>query len=352
MSEVNEAATPSAWDSDVWSFTTKEYTAIEDFESYTDDEGSRIYETWVDGWTNNTGSVVGYLQAPFAERTIIHGGAQSMPLEYNNVKTPYYSETERTFAPVQDWTLNGADTLALYFRGRAVAFLEKSAGNMVLGGGGTDIWNNADQFRFAFKRLSGNGTIVARIDSVGRSDPWAKAGVMIRESLAAGSRYAIVLASPDNGVRFQARAMTDVAAISDTAVATPEQIALKTPVWVKLERTGGNFSGFYSTDGVKWTAMAWNPQAINMIAPTVYIGLAVTSHMHGYVNDRRILERCHHRRRHRCVGSRRPSAWRSPATRRANCTSSCRTAPARARWSITPTRRRPPRRPGRSGASR
>jgi len=278
VSEVNEAATPSAWDSDVWSFATKEYTAIEAFESYTDDEGSRIYETWVDGWTNNTGSVVGYLQAPFAERTIIHGGAQSMPLEYNNIKTPYYSETERTFAPVQDWTTNGADTLALYFRGRAVAFLEKPAGNMVLGGGGTDIWNNADQFRFAFKRLSGSGTIVARIDSLGRSDPWAKAGVMIRESLAAGSRYAIVLASPDNGVRFQARAMTDVAAVSDTAVATPEQIALKTPVWVKLERTGGNFSGFYSTDGVKWTAMAWNPQAINMVAPSVYIGLAVTSH--------------------------------------------------------------------------
>jgi hypothetical protein len=73
VSEVNEAATPSAWDSDVWSFTTKEYTAIEDFESYTDDEGSRIYETWVDGWTNNTGSVVGYLQAPFAEPHIIHG---------------------------------------------------------------------------------------------------------------------------------------------------------------------------------------------------------------------------------------------------------------------------------------
>jgi hypothetical protein len=278
VSEVNEAATPSAWDSDVWSFTTKEYTTIEDFESYTDEEGNRIYETWIDGWTNNTGSVVGYLQAPFAERTIVHSGAQAMPLEYNNVKTPYYSETERTFALAQDWTLNGADTLTLYFQGRAPGLLDMGAGSFIVGGGGTDIWNNADQFRFAFKRLSGNGTIVARVDSLQRSDPWAKAGVMIRESLAAGSRYAIVLASPDNGVRFQARTMTDLAAVSDTAVATPEQISLQTPVWVKLERTGGNFSGFYSTDGVKWIAMAWNPQAINMVAPTVYIGLAVTSH--------------------------------------------------------------------------
>jgi len=72
--------------------------------------------------------------------------------------------------------------------------------------------------------------------------------------------------------------MTDAAAVSDTAVATPEQIALRTPVWIKIERAGGNFSGFYSTDGVKWTAMSWNPQAINMAASPVYVGLCATSH--------------------------------------------------------------------------
>jgi hypothetical protein len=100
----------------VWSFTT--YLPIEDFESYTDDEGSRIYETWVDGWTNKTGSTVGNLQAPFAERGIVHGGAQAMPLDYNNVNSPYYSETERTFAPVEDWTTNGLEVLIVSVRGR------------------------------------------------------------------------------------------------------------------------------------------------------------------------------------------------------------------------------------------
>ncbi|MBM4024063.1 MAG: hypothetical protein FJ280_01470 [Planctomycetes bacterium] len=101
----------------VWSFTT--FLMIEDFEAYTDDEGSRIYETWVDGWTNNTGSTVGYIQAPFAERTIVRGGRQSMPLDYSNVKAPFYSEAEREFAPVRDFTVNGVGMLVLNVRGKA-----------------------------------------------------------------------------------------------------------------------------------------------------------------------------------------------------------------------------------------
>jgi hypothetical protein len=100
----------------VWTFTT--YLPVDDFESYTDAEGSRIYQTWIDGWTNGTGSTVGYVQAPFAEQTIVHGGLQSMPLDYNNVKSPFYSEAEREFASVQDWTTGGVSTLVLYVRGK------------------------------------------------------------------------------------------------------------------------------------------------------------------------------------------------------------------------------------------
>ncbi|MCU0915631.1 MAG: discoidin domain-containing protein, partial [Planctomycetes bacterium] len=276
--KVDEVGAADTQAGKVWSFTTLAYATVDDMESYTDDEGGRIYEAWIDGWTNNTGAVVGYLQAPFAERSIIHGGKQSMPLEYNNVKTPYYSETERTFAPVQNWTGNGANTLVVYFRGRAAGFLDKGAGAFTLGAGGTDIWNTVDQFRFAAKKLTGNGAIVAKVESLVNTDPWAKVGVMIRESMAPGSRFAAVYATPGNGVRYQARLTTDAAAVSDTAVATPAQIALKAPVWVKMERTGNNFSGSYSTDGVKWTAMSWNPQAINMAASPVYIGLCATSH--------------------------------------------------------------------------
>jgi len=101
----------------VWTFTT--CLPVDGFESYTDNEGSRIYETWTDGWTNNTGSTVGYVQAPFAERKIVHVGKQSMPLDYNNVNSPWYSEVERQWATPQNWTAAGADTLHLFIRGNA-----------------------------------------------------------------------------------------------------------------------------------------------------------------------------------------------------------------------------------------
>jgi hypothetical protein len=100
----------------VWTFTT--FLPVDDFESYTDVQGSAIYETWIDGFTNGlNGSTVGNINPPFAERTIIHGGAQSMPMDFNNVASPFYSEAEREFAPMANWTAGGAQTLVLYVRG-------------------------------------------------------------------------------------------------------------------------------------------------------------------------------------------------------------------------------------------
>ena len=102
----------------VWRFTT--CLSVDDFESYTDDIAAKttIFDAWIDGLTNGlSGSVVGNSTAPFAERSIVHGGKQSMPLDFNNVRSPYYSEAEREFSPAADWTAKGADTLVLYVRG-------------------------------------------------------------------------------------------------------------------------------------------------------------------------------------------------------------------------------------------
>jgi hypothetical protein len=107
----------------VWSFTT--CLSIDDFENYTDNEGSRIYETWTDGWTNGTGSQAGYANAPFAEQKIVHGGRQSMPLDFNNVKGPFYSEAEQEFPTARDWTAGGANTLVLFVCGRLANAPEK-----------------------------------------------------------------------------------------------------------------------------------------------------------------------------------------------------------------------------------
>ena len=120
VDEVNEAAATKSWAGDVWSFTTEAYKAVDDFESYTDDEGNRIYEAWVDGFgSTNNGSQVGYAQAPFAEQTIIHGGKQAMPLTYGNTGAITVSEAVRTFDEPQDWTAHGIKSLSLYFQGAA-----------------------------------------------------------------------------------------------------------------------------------------------------------------------------------------------------------------------------------------
>jgi regulation of enolase protein 1 (concanavalin A-like superfamily) len=268
VDEVGTATYPGA----LWSFTTQEYAAVDDFESYTDDEGSRIYETWVDGWTNNTGSVVGYLQSPFAETTVVHGGKQAMPFEYNNIQTPYYSETQGTFDTPQDWTTNGADSVALYFRGFPAGFTDKGGNAFTVVSTGTDIWNNSDQFRFAYKTLSGNGSITAKVESLTRSDAWSKAGVMIRESLDAGSKHASVVVTPDNNCSQQYRNATGGASAS----ADWSGAAVKAPYWVRVTRTGNSFKTETSPDGKTWTALGAD-QNITMTS-NVYIGLCVTSH--------------------------------------------------------------------------
>ena len=104
----------------VWSFTTQEFAVVDDIESYNDDEGNRIYEFWIDGYADkSSGSPVGYSSAPFAEKTIVHGGKQSMPLAYDNTAPLSFSEAMLTFDTSQNWTANGIKSLSLFFQGAA-----------------------------------------------------------------------------------------------------------------------------------------------------------------------------------------------------------------------------------------
>jgi len=118
VTEVNEAMSPASWEGDVWSFSTQEALVVDDFESYTDEKDHEIFTAWIDGYSSGaSGSQVGYLQAPFAERTIVHGSRQAMPLAYDNNKAPRFSEAERTFKVPQDWSKYGLTTLVIWFRG-------------------------------------------------------------------------------------------------------------------------------------------------------------------------------------------------------------------------------------------
>jgi hypothetical protein len=295
IDEVNNTNPAGPWIGSVWSFTTAGFLIIDDFESY-NAGANQIWYSWHDGLGygapgsppyfagNGTGSAVGDENtASFTEETIIHGGRQSMPVAYDNNKQGFakYSEAELTLTAPRDWTEESVAELSIWFRGlpgSVGSFVEAPAGTYTITATGADIWGTADQFHYGFKTLTGVGSIEAQVLSVGNTDPWAKAGVMIRETLDAGSKFAAVYITPGNGCRFQARTDTGIAATSDTAVVTPAQTAIKAPYWVKLERdVAGDFRGYYSNNRTTWTAMSWNPQSIVM-GSDVYVGLALTSH--------------------------------------------------------------------------
>jgi len=124
IDEANNANADSPWTGPLWSFTTANFLAVDDFESYndldpTDPDSNRIFNVWLDGFDNpaTNGSVVGNAAAPFAEQTIVNSGLQSMPMSYDNAVGK--SEATLTLASNRDWTVNGVTTLTIWFRGDA-----------------------------------------------------------------------------------------------------------------------------------------------------------------------------------------------------------------------------------------
>jgi hypothetical protein len=273
----------------VWNFIVFGHPVIDNFENYTDEEGYRIGETWRDGSTNGTGSQAArWPNAELGPQAPDDLGVWSMYLSYDNTRSPFISEVRRQFVPERDWLADGADTLRLWLHGDIISFGETAPGRLTMSGTGTDIWVGGDEFRYAYKRLDGDGVIMAKVESLGHTDSWAKAGVMIRASLDPGAPYAFMLVTPDGLRAFQNR----TANASMTGHSAHSGSMLSMPTWLKLEREGDQFTAYHSTDGVNWTLQSPtdntgpdpspNPQTIPM-PPYVYVGLAVTSHVAGAV---------------------------------------------------------------------
>ena len=144
-----------------------------------------------------------------------------------------------------------------------------ASGTFTINGAGADIWGTADQFHFAYQPVNGDGEIVTRVASLQNTHTWAKAGVMIRESLTGASRCTLAAVSVGNGLAFQRRLTTGGStSITSGGAGTARY-------WVRLVRRGSTFSAYRSTTGTSWTLIG--SETISMAA-TVYVGLAVTSH--------------------------------------------------------------------------
>jgi hypothetical protein len=288
IDEVNGVSPDSPWAGNVWSFSTGDFFVIDDFEDYnlTDNQ---IWFAWNDGLGaglpgtpdyipgNGTGSAVGDETTPsYTEETIVNGGLQSMPIAYDNNKQGYsnYSEVALTLSSMRDWTAEGVVELSIWFRGNPAlvgSFIENPVGTYTMTATGADIWNQADEFHYAYKMLTGAGTIIAKVESISNSNAWAKAGVMIRETLNPDSAHAMMVVTPGSGISFQRRLGTGEASVADTTG------GITAPYWVKIERDlSGNFTASSSTNGSTWEMQSvWEniPMSSN-----AYVGLALTSH--------------------------------------------------------------------------
>ena len=147
---------------------------------------------------------------------------------------------------------------------------DTGASTWTLTASGADIWNASDEFQFAFQNFAGDGAVVARVTSVENTDPWAKAGVMLRDSTSPGAPFAAVFVTPSNGIVFHYRT---AAGANATGAAPASGTA---PRWVKVARAGNLFLGYYSSDGATWTQIGTSQPITMSTAPRA--GLAVTTH--------------------------------------------------------------------------
>jgi hypothetical protein len=159
---------------------------------------------------------------------------------------------------------------------------DNSSGAYTVNSSSFDIWDVSDSFQYVYKPLTGDGEIDVRVVNVGPTDFWAKAGIMMRESLRANSRNAFTFETPNlngfdhNEPVFQWR--SDPGGFSSDS-GNHVMHEPPAPIWLRLVRQGNNFSGYWALDNNGVRQGNWNQLGstitINM-ASTIYVGLAVT----------------------------------------------------------------------------
>ena len=144
-----------------------------------------------------------------------------------------------------------------------------SSGTFTVKASGNGVYNTADGFHFAYQPLSGDGLIVGRVSSIAGGDSSTQIGVMIRETLSAGSTNAFVWFYPNSAALYKRTSTGGSTTAQFTSFGNPSY-----PYWVKLARTGNVFNAYISANGSTWTQVGTS-QTIAM-AQTVYIGFAVS----------------------------------------------------------------------------
>lgn len=138
-------------------------------------------------------------------------------------------------------------------------------------GGGNDIWGGMDQFAFVNRKIENASGIICRILSQTNSDPWAKSGLMLRESTAANSRFVMICTTPANGLSLQWRDSTG------GSCSKKDFKAVQLPMYFKLVNNGSTFTAYKSADKENWEKLG-EVTLKKAFEKECLVGMAVASH--------------------------------------------------------------------------
>ncbi|MHB1033006.1 MAG: PA14 domain-containing protein [Pirellulales bacterium] len=148
-------------------------------------------------------------------------------------------------------------------------------------GGGSDIWNQTDQFQFASADQTGDFVATVRLDRMRAADAWTKGGLMARETLYRGSRDMFEVITPANGIALQWRPDTGVGATWGNVPLQGSFYSTYGSVWMLLKREGNIFTGAWAPDAGGVPGGWLSPQTFDSggkFPDTLKVGLCLTSH--------------------------------------------------------------------------
>lgn len=218
---------------------------------------------------NATAMTVTELAAGTMHHFRVRAVAGSVQSSYTNVAT---ATTPSVAVPPPAGSWQSVDVGLVAASGRS----SEAGGTVSVSGSGADIWDSADEFHFRCQSMSGDGEVIARITSQTNTDGWAKAGIMFRETLTASSRHVFMATTAGQGTVFQRRTLT-----GGSSSSTSGAWGNASGRWIRLVRAGDTFTAFESDTGSAWTLVGSVTLAL---PPTLYVGLAVTSHNDGVLS--------------------------------------------------------------------
>lgn len=182
-------------------------------------------------------------------------------LHPNNTK----ANIQPTITNINQW--NGMDIGQVNIPGSHAINTEQE---ITIQGSGNDIWNSQDDFYYLYKNITGDATIITQVHSIENTHPWAKAAIMFRDNLSDDAINVALDYSAHEHIALQWRPVAN-----NRSYYWGQHIGAG-PVWLKLQREGDLFSGYYSLDGENW--LLTSSKTIPMSA-NYYVGLAASPHV-------------------------------------------------------------------------